>query len=180
MNLSLTFSNTTAILVFDREGSSANIFDSATLEELSERLDELVAQPEVTGLLIRSTKPTIFIAGADLNELSSARGEKLNRLIATGQTLFNRIADLPYPTVAAIHGACVGGGFELALACDWRVASDAPETKIGLPETQLGILPAWGGTSRLPELLGLQEALPVLLSGKLHSAASAKRKGLVG
>ena len=179
MNITLTFANTTAILVFDRENSAANIFDSATLDELSERLDELVAQPEVTGLLIRSEKPNIFIAGADLNELSTARGEKLERLIATGQALFNRIADLPYPTVAAIHGACVGGGYELALACDWRVASDSSKTKIGLPETQLGILPAWGGTTRLPDLLGLQDALPVILSGKLHSAALAKRKGLV-
>ncbi|QTN32099.1 enoyl-CoA hydratase/isomerase family protein [Akkermansiaceae bacterium] len=179
MNISLTFSNSTAILVFDREGSSANIFDSATLAELSERLDELTAQPEVTGLLIRSAKPHIFIAGADLNELSTARGEKLTRLIATGQTLFNRIADLPYPTVCAIHGACVGGGYELALACDWRVASDSQETVIGLPETQLGILPAWGGTTRLPDLLGLQDALPVILSGKIHSPELAKRKGLV-
>ncbi len=179
MNISLTFTNSIAILVFDRENSSANIFDSATLEELSERLDELAAQPEVTGLLIRSAKPHIFIAGADLNELSTARGEKLTRLIATGQALFNRIADLSYPTVCAIHGACVGGGYELALACDWRIASDSSETKIGLPETQLGILPAWGGTTRLPVLLGLQDALPVILSGKLHSAALAKRKGLV-
>lgn len=179
MNISLTFSNTTAILVFDREGSSANILDSATLQELSGHLDELATQPEITGLLIRSAKPDIFIAGADLNEISTARGEKLHRLIATGQTLFNRIADLPYPTVAAIHGACVGGGYELALACDWRVASDSPETKIGLPETRLGILPAWGGTTRLPDLLGLQDALPVILSGKLHSAALAKRKGLI-
>lgn len=179
MNISLSFTNTTAILVFDREDSTANIFDSATLEELSERLDELAAQPHVTGLLIRSAKPNIFIAGADLKELSSARGEKLTRLISTGQALFNRIADLPYPTVAAIHGACVGGGFELALACDWRIASDSSKTKIGVPETQLGILPAWGGTTRLPDLLGLQEALPIILSGKLHTAAHAKRKGMV-
>lgn len=179
MNISLSFANTTAILVFDREGSSANIFDSATLAELSERLDELMEQSDVTGLLIRSAKPDIFIAGADLKELSTARGERLDSLIATGQTLFNRIADLPYPTVAAIHGACVGGGFELALACDWRIASNSSFTKIGLPETQLGILPAWGGTTRLPDLLGLQDALAVILSGKLHSAALAKRKGLV-
>lgn len=179
MNISLSFANTTAILVFDREGSSANVFDSATLTELSERLDELAGQPDVNGLLIRSAKPDIFIAGADLKELSNARGERLESLIATGQALFNRIADLPYPTVAAIHGACVGGGYELALACDWRIASDSPSTKIGLPETQLGILPAWGGTTRLPDLLGLQEALPIILSGKLHSAALAKRKGLV-
>ncbi|MES2982063.1 MAG: 3-hydroxyacyl-CoA dehydrogenase NAD-binding domain-containing protein [Verrucomicrobiota bacterium] len=179
MNITLNFSGTTAILVFDRKDSVANIFDSKTLAELSECLDELIAQTDVTGLLIRSAKPSIFIAGADLKELSTARGEKLTRLIATGQTLFNRIADLPYPTVAAIHGACVGGGYELALSCDWRIASNAPETKIGLPETQLGILPAWGGTTRLPELLGLQDALPIILTGKIYPAAGAKRKGLV-
>ncbi|MEP2775715.1 MAG: 3-hydroxyacyl-CoA dehydrogenase NAD-binding domain-containing protein [Luteolibacter sp.] len=178
-NITLSFSNSTAILVFDREGSSANIFDSATLKELSGKLDELATQPEVKGLLIRSAKPDIFIAGADLKELSTARNGKLDDLIATGQTLFNRIADLPYPTVAAIHGACVGGGYELALACDWRVASDSSKTKIGLPETQLGIIPAWGGTTRLPDLLGLQDALPIILSGKLHSAVLAKRKGLI-
>lgn len=178
-NISLNFSGTTAILVFDREDSVANIFDSKTLAELSECLDELVVQTDVTGLLIRSAKPGIFIAGADLKELSTARGEKLTRLIATGQALFNRIADLPYPTVAAIHGACVGGGYELALACDWRIASDAPETKIGLPETQLGILPAWGGTTRLPDLLGLQDALSLILTGKIYPSAGAKRKGMV-
>ena len=178
-NISLNFSGTTAILVFDREDSVANIFDSKTLAELSECLDELVVQTDVTGLLIRSAKPGIFIAGADLKELSTARGEKLTRLIATGQALFNRIADLPYPTVAAIHGACVGGGYELALASDWRIASDAPETKIGLPETQLGILPAWGGTTRLPDLLGLQDALPLILTGKIYPSAGAKRKGMV-
>lgn len=179
MNITLSFSGNTAFLVFDREGSAVNIFDSATLAELSERLDELAEQPDVTGLLIRSAKPEIFIAGADLMELSTAHGERLDNLIATGQALFNCIADLPYATVAAIHGACVGGGYELALACDWRIASDSPDTEIGLPETQLGILPAWGGTTRLPDLLGLQEALPIILSGELHSAEIAKRKGLV-
>lgn len=179
MNLSLTFANTTAFLLFDRESSSTNLFDSATLAELAGLLDKLVSEPHVTGLLIRSAKPDIFIAGADLRELSTARGERLDHLIATGQTLFNRIADLPFPTVAAIHGACVGGGYELALACDWRVASNSSSTEIGLPETQLGILPAWGGTTRLTDLLGLQDALPVILSGKLHTAADAKRIGLV-
>lgn len=178
-NVSLHYSNSTAILSFDREDAAANIFDSATLEQLSECLSELVTQTDVTGLIIRSEKPNIFIAGADLKELSTARGEKLTRLITMGQALFNIISDLPYPTVAAIHGACVGGGYELALACDWRVASDSTSTKIGLPETQLGILPAWGGTTRLPNLLGLQDSLSVILSGKLYSASDAKRKGLV-
>ncbi len=178
-NVSLHYSNNTAILSFDREDAVANIFDTATLEQLSACLSELVTQPDVTGLIIQSEKPNIFIAGADLKELSTARGEKLTKLITMGQALFNIISDLPYPTVAAIHGACVGGGYELALACDWRIASNSSSTKIGLPETQLGILPAWGGTTRLPDLLGLQESLSVILSGKLYSASDAKRKGLV-
>ena len=115
MNITLNFANTTALLVFDRKDSSANIFDSATLAELSERLDELAAQPNITGLLIRSEKPSIFIAGADLKELSTARGEKLERLISTGQALFNRIADLPYPTVAAIMGPALVAASSLPL-----------------------------------------------------------------
>lgn len=179
MNLTLSFTHTTATLVFDRKDCPGNFLDSAMLAELSRLLDELTAQPEISGLLILSSKPDTFTSGADLDELSAARGERLSGLITAGQELFNRIADLPYPTVAAIHGACIGGGYELALACDWRVASDAPETKIALPEAQLGILPAWGGTTRLPDLLGLQEALPVILSGKIHSATLAKAKGLI-
>lgn len=178
-NLTLTIRDSIATLVFDREGSSANIFDRTTLDELDEKLGEIEKGPALIGLLIRSAKPTIFIAGADLNALSKARGTELKELIETGQRIFNRLADLPIPTVAAIHGACVGGGLELALACDWRVASDASATRLGLPETQLGILPAWGGSTRLPALLGLPTALPLILSGKLLKGTDAKRKGLV-
>ncbi len=175
----LTIQNNHATLTFDREGSSANLFDRPALAELSDKLDTLSAHPELTGLLIRSAKPSIFIAGADLKVLSSAEGDELRDLIELGQTTFTKLARLPFPTVAAIHGACVGGGCELALACDWRVASDAPATKIGLPETQLGILPAWGGTTRLPRLIGLPAALPLLLGGKTLPARAAKAKGLV-
>ena len=110
-------------------------------------------------MLIRSAKPSIFNAGADLKVLSTAQGDELKSLIELGQNTFNHLADLKIPTVAAIHGACVGGGLELALACDWRIASDSKKTKIGLPETQLGILPAWGGSTRLPKLVGLPTAL---------------------
>lgn len=170
---------TCGILTFDREGSSANLFDRPALVELSEKLDALSAHPELEGLLIRSTKPAIFIAGADLKILSSAQGAELRDLIELGQATFEKLAALPYPTVAAIHGACVGGGYELALACDWRVASDASATKIGLPETNLGILPAWGGTTRLPRLIGLPAALPLILAGKILPAKAAKAKGLV-
>ncbi|MCW1916095.1 3-hydroxyacyl-CoA dehydrogenase NAD-binding domain-containing protein [Luteolibacter sp. GHJ8] len=167
------------VLTFDREGSSANIFDRPALVELSEKLDALSAHPELAGLIIRSAKPSIFIAGADLKALSSAHGEELRDLIELGQATFDKLAHLPYPTVAAIHGACVGGGLELALACDWRVASDEKATKIGLPETQLGILPAWGGTTRLPRLIGLPAALPLILAGKIMPAKAARAKGIV-
>ena len=167
------------ILTFDRENSSANLFDRPSLVELCDELDALSAHPELAGLLIRSAKPSIFIAGADLKILSEAQGDELRDLIELGQATFQKLAKLPYPTVAAIHGACVGGGYELALACDWRVASDAPVTKIGLPETNLGILPAWGGTTRLPRLIGLPAALPLILGGKILSAGAAKAKGLV-
>ena len=167
------------VLTFDREGSSANLFDRPALVELSEKLDALSAHPELNGLIIRSAKPSIFIAGADLKVLSSAHGEELRDLIELGQATFDKLAHLPYPTVAAIHGACVGGGLELALACDWRVASDEKVTKIGLPETQLGILPAWGGTTRLPRLIGLPKALPLILGGKVMAAKAARAKGIV-
>ena len=168
-----------AVLTFDREGSSANLFDRPALVELSEKLDALAAHPEITGLLIRSAKPAIFIAGADLKILSAAQDDQLRDLIELGQATFQKLALLRCTTVAAIHGACVGGGYELALACDWRVASDAAATKIGLPETSLGILPAWGGTTRLPRLVGLPAALPLILGGKILAAAAAKAKGLV-
>ncbi|WP_193214665.1 3-hydroxyacyl-CoA dehydrogenase NAD-binding domain-containing protein [Luteolibacter marinus] len=167
------------VLTFDREGSSANLFDRQALVELSDKLDALSAHPELKGLLIRSAKPSIFIAGADLKILSSAEGDDLRDLIELGQATFQKLARLPYVTVAAIHGACVGGGYELALACDWRIASDAPATRIGLPETQLGILPAWGGTTRLPRLIGLAKALPLILGGKVLTAGAARAKGLV-
>jgi 3-hydroxyacyl-CoA dehydrogenase/enoyl-CoA hydratase/3-hydroxybutyryl-CoA epimerase len=170
---------THGVLTFDREGSSANLFDRPALVELNDKLDALSAHPELNGLIIRSAKPAIFIAGADLNVLSSLQGDDLRDLIELGQATFQKLARLPYVTIAAIHGACVGGGYELALACDWRVASDSPATKIGLPETNLGILPAWGGTTRLPRLIGLPAALPIILGGKVLSAGAAKAKGLV-
>ncbi len=178
-NLKLTTRDGIATITFDRDGSSANIFDRATLEELDGLITEISTYASLKGLLIRSAKPSIFIAGADLKTLSSAKGDELKALIELGQQTFNRLADLKIPTVAVIHGACVGGGLELALACDWRIASDSKKTKIGLPETQLGILPAWGGSTRLPRLVGLPSALSLILSGKLLAAKAAKHKGVV-
>src|SRR5207302_3852138 len=103
----------------------------------------------------------------------------MRAFIAKGQGIFNRLSDLKIPTVAAIHGASAGGGYEVALACDYRVASDDPATRIGLPETSLGLLPAWGGCTRLPQLIGAEKAAEVILKGKLYSAREALKLGLV-
>jgi 3-hydroxyacyl-CoA dehydrogenase/enoyl-CoA hydratase/3-hydroxybutyryl-CoA epimerase len=168
------------VLTFDRPESGANIFDAATLEELNEHLDALEKDASLRGLIIASAKKSIFVAGADLKTLlQAAKTGEMRGFIERGQQVFNRLADLNIPTVAAIHGASAGGGYEVALACDYRVASDDPATRIGLPETSLGLLPAWGGCTRLPRLIGAAKAAEVILKGKLYSAQEALKLGLV-
>jgi len=166
------------VLTFDRPDSSANVFDRATLLELDDHLS-FVESEQLRGVVLHSAKDSIFIAGADLHSLADARPDDLSALIELGQGVFNRLASLPVPTVAAIHGACVGGGYEVCLACDYRVASPDRQTKIGLPETQLGILPAWGGSTRLPRLVGLPRALDVILGGRTLAARHALKWGMV-
>jgi 3-hydroxyacyl-CoA dehydrogenase/enoyl-CoA hydratase/3-hydroxybutyryl-CoA epimerase len=168
------------VLTFDRPNSGANIFDAATLDELSEHLDAVEKDPSLRGLIIASAKKSIFVAGADLKTLlEAAKTGEMRGFIERGQQVFNRLSDLQIPTVAAIHGASAGGGYEVALACDYRVASDDPATRIGLPETSLGLLPAWGGCTRLPRLIGAEKAAEVILRGKLYSAREALTVGLV-
>src|SRR5256885_4178512 len=168
------------ILTFDRPESGANIFDAATMSELSEHVDVIERDNSLRGLIITSAKKSIFIAGADLKTLlKQAQTGEMRDFIAEGQRVFNRIAALKIPTVAAIHGACAGGGYEVTLACDWRIASDDPATRIGLPETTLGLIPAWGGATRLPRLIGAERAAKVILTGKLYSAEEALELGLV-
>src|SRR3989440_1591297 len=168
------------LLTFDRPESGANIFDAATMSELSEHVDVIEGDQSLRGLIITSAKKAIFIAGADLKTLlKQAQTGELGAFIAEGQRVFNRIAALKIPTVAAIHGACAGGGYEVTLACDWRVASNEPATRIGLPETTLGLIPAWGGSTRLPRLIGEENASEVILKGKLYSATDALKIGLV-
>lgn len=179
MHLHLSTNNHIATLTFDRENSSANIFDKELLLELESLLEGIKKNTALSALVIKSAKPHIFIAGADLKTLSTAKGDAMSELIKLGQRVFNKLEALHITTIAAIHGACVGGGLELALACDYRVASDSTSTRIGLPETQLGILPAWGGSTRLPMLIGLPKALPLILAGKIMKAGEAKHKGLV-
>ncbi|PYL93823.1 MAG: hypothetical protein DME28_07685 [Verrucomicrobia bacterium] len=168
------------VLTFDRPESGANIFDTATMSELGEHVDAIERDNSLRGLIITSAKKSIFIAGADLRTLlKQAQTGELHDFIAQGQRVFNRIAALKIPSVAAIHGACAGGGYEITLACDWRLASDDPATRIGLPETTLGLIPAWGGSTRLPRLIGEDNAAEVILKGKLYSASEALKTGLV-
>jgi len=168
------------VLTFDRPDSGANIFDAATLDELNEQLDGVEKDASLRGLILASAKKSIFVAGADLKTLlQGAKTDGMREFIERGQQVFNRLANLRIPTVAAIHGASAGGGYEVALACDYRVASDAPATRIGLPETTLGLIPAWGGCTRLPRLIGASDAATVILKGKLYSAQEAFKLGLV-
>jgi 3-hydroxyacyl-CoA dehydrogenase / enoyl-CoA hydratase / 3-hydroxybutyryl-CoA epimerase len=175
-----TGDNQICVLTFDRPDSGANIFDAATLDELNEQLDAVEKDASLRGLVFASAKKSIFVAGADLKTLlQGAKTGEMREFIERGQQVFNRLANLRIPTVAAIHGASAGGGYEVALACDYRVASDAPATRIGLPETTLGLIPAWGGCTRLPRLVGASEAAEVILKGRLYSAQEAMKLGLV-
>ena len=173
-------------ITFDDPGRSHNVLT----EEVLRILDGVVARAAAAAgegtlraLLIRSGKPVSFIAGADVGAIfavaESGDGRRAVEAARAGQALFARIAALPVPTVAAIRGICLGGGTELALACDHRVCDDDGRTRIGLPEVQLGILPAWGGTTRLPRLVGLRAALGLMLTGKPARASKARRIGLV-
>ncbi len=168
-----------AWLTFDMPGTSVNIFNEGTFRDLNDRLAELEASPNVKALVIRSAKEKVFIAGADLKSIRALPPDKVDELLTLGQTTFNRLAALPMLKVAMIRGACVGGGYELALACDMRVAADDSATRIGLPETQLGLIPGWGGSTRLPRLIGLPKALGIILAGKVVKAPQALKLGMV-
>ncbi len=168
------------VVTFDRPDSSANLLDPTVLESLVKLLDSLKDDPSIRGLVFATAKPSIFIAGADVRSLGeNLSREDIARLVDLGQGIMQRIADFPVPTAAAIHGACAGGGCELALACDWRVASDHRSTRIGLPETQLGLIPAWGGCTRLTRLLGPAGAADLILNARLLPSRHARHRGLV-
>ncbi|MEZ5462174.1 3-hydroxyacyl-CoA dehydrogenase NAD-binding domain-containing protein [Dokdonella sp.] len=167
------------VLTLDRVGSPVNTFARVVLEELEEIVERLSFDPP-RGLVIRSGKAAGFIAGADIKEFESfdKAGTVLDAL-SYGQRVLQGVARLRCPTVAAIHGHCMGGGTELALACRYRVASSDPSTRIGLPEVKLGIFPGWGGSARLPYLIGAPKALELMLTGRAVSAQHARSIGLV-
>ncbi|MGH8147700.1 MAG: 3-hydroxyacyl-CoA dehydrogenase NAD-binding domain-containing protein [Rhodanobacteraceae bacterium] len=167
------------ILALDRADSRVNALSRAVLDELDAML-ERVAIERPAAIVIHSAKPSGFAVGADLKEFAGYEQKgTVREEIENGQRVFERLARLPMPTVAAIHGACMGGGTELALACRMRVAARAPETRIALPEVQLGIHPGWGGTARLPRLIGAPKALAMMLTGRAASAERARAEGLV-
>ena len=167
-----------AWLTFDKQGESANTFSREALDELSKSLEEIrSASPK--GLVIRSAKDS-FIAGADVEEFTSFKTpEEALSFVRLGWDVFQKLRDLPFPTTAMVNGYCMGGGFELSLACRYRVALDDPKTRFAFPEVMLGIMPAWHGVQWLPKLIGPVAAMDLMLTGKSVDAKRAKRMGLV-
>lgn len=175
-----TVENGVAVVVFDLRGEPVNKFTTAARAEFGSLLDELEGDAAVRAVVLLSGKEENFSAGADIDDFVALRsGDEATRLARTGQAVMDRVARFPKPFVIAIHGACVGGGLELALACHYRVATDHPRTILGQPEVQIGILPGAGGCNRLPRLVGLRAALEMILSGRNVRAAKALRMGLV-
>jgi 3-hydroxyacyl-CoA dehydrogenase/enoyl-CoA hydratase/3-hydroxybutyryl-CoA epimerase len=170
---------TVCFFEMDLAGEKVNKLSTPVMLKMRELLQEVARQPNYKALVFVSKKSKIFIAGADIDEIRALdTKEKFETAVSQGQSIFNMIEDLNIPTFAMIHGACAGGGCELILACDYRISSDDSSTRIGLPETQLGILPGFGGCVRLPRVVGLQAALGVILAGKLLNAKKANKMGL--
>ena len=167
-----------AILIFDCPGKKQNVLSTDAMVQLDQLLDQIPR--DASGVVIASGKETSFVAGADISEIAGITTPEIARYKAhQGQAVFNKLASLPMPTVAAINGFCLGGGCELALACTYRVAGLDAKTLMGLPETKLGILPGFGGTQRLPKIVGIRKALELILSGRLVDARGAFRMRLV-
>ncbi len=168
-------------LWFDQPGRSFNLLDRPAIDELDSYLEEIEAEPAARGCIIRSAKPGGFCAGVDLNSLVHCEtAAEVEHLLRRGLAVINRLAALSIPTVAIIHGACLGGGLELALACRRRVAvASAAPLQAGLPEIHLGLVPAWGGITRLPRTIDREEALDLLLTGRSIGYLRARSLGLV-
>jgi 3-hydroxyacyl-CoA dehydrogenase/enoyl-CoA hydratase/3-hydroxybutyryl-CoA epimerase len=168
-----------ALVELDLDGEKVNKLSTPVMIRLKEVVDEL-AKSSFKCVIFISRKNKIFIAGADIEEIQKLKTkEEVEAAVRAGQGIMNRIEDLPMPTIAAINGACLGGGCEFAMACDYRMATEDSSTKIGLPETQLGILPGFGGSIRMPKLIGLQASLDIILAGKSVNGKKALKMGLV-
>jgi len=169
-----------AVITFDLPGEPVNTLNGAVRVEFEALLIDLRDNPAVRAAVLLSGKPDSFIAGADIEEFTALTTQSAaERLSFEGQEMLSRIETLAKPVVAAIHGACLGAGLELALACHYRVATDHSKTQLGLPEVQLGLIPGAGGTQRLPRLIGLRAGLDIILAGKSERGQKAYRLGLI-
>lgn len=176
----LSLTDGIAVVTIDVPGEPVNMLGSPAGRDLEDLLEEIRGDASARAVVLISGKADNFIAGADIQEFtritSASEAEALSR---SGQEMINRLEKFPKPIVVAIHGACVGLGCELSLACAWRIATDSPKTVIGLPEVQIGILPGAGGCQRLSRLIGLRAALDIILAGKTERAAKAFKIGLI-
>jgi 3-hydroxyacyl-CoA dehydrogenase/enoyl-CoA hydratase/3-hydroxybutyryl-CoA epimerase len=167
-------------LLIDVPDKSVNVLNARVMADFDAALDRVADDQTVKLLIVNSGKPASFVAGADLHEFTRiGNSEEAMELSGRGQRLFDRLAGLPIPSMAVINGPCLGGGLELALACDYRVALDRPSTQFVFPEVELGLLPGWGGTQRAPRVVGLERALEMILGAKRVGAQEALRWGLV-
>jgi len=175
-----TVENNVAVVTIDDPSAKVNTLSDKVMNETVDVLTEVTHNPNVKSVVLMSGKPDCFIAGADIKMLGKAEsvadGTEISR---SGQKILGMLADSKKPIVAAISGSCLGGGLEVALACQYRVALDNPKTGLGVPEVMLGLLPGAGGTQRLPQLVGLPTSLDMMLTGKTIKAAKAKKLGLV-
>ncbi len=165
-----------ATITFNRP-KALNALNSALLDELSAALDDIAGDEDVRVLVLTGAGDKAFVAGADIKELAALSALQAKRFARKGQSIINKIAALPIPVIAAVNGYALGGGTEMALACDFIYASD--NANMGLPETTLGLIPGFGGTQRLPRLIGPNQAKELIYTGKMIPAAEAKAMGLV-
>jgi enoyl-CoA hydratase/carnithine racemase len=175
-------SDSIARLTLDEPVSRANTLHRAVWEQLGDACARLANKRGVRGLILRSAKPGIFVAGADLREIAELPiddPEPTRALVRRGRDVLAAFESLPFPSVALIDGAALGGGFELALACDYRLAGTNPKIKVGFPEVKLGLIPGWGGTQRTPRMICPMDAARLVCLGESLSAESANDQGLV-
>jgi enoyl-CoA hydratase/carnithine racemase len=171
-----------AVLTLDQPDSKANVLTPGLWAELASALDTVAARPDLKGLVLASAKPGVFIAGADLNLLGNAPGPgdpAVRGFIEQGLRVLEKLESLPFPSCAAIGGAALGGGLEVALACDHRIGESNPKLRLGLPEVTLGLIPGWGGTQRLSRVVGLTLAAEMVTSGRSLEAREGLQVGLL-
>jgi len=180
-SLHLNFADEIATITFDQQGSRANTLSTNTWNELSHAITAASSQANIKGLVLNSAKDGMFLAGADLKQLfalSIDNPEATRALLQLGHRVLSLLEGAPFPSVAILDGACLGGGLEVALACDYRIAGTNPKVKIGLPEVKLGLIPGWGGTQRLPRIVGLATGAELLVTGRALTGHEAWQIGL--